>query len=208
MGRGGARYRAGRPGWRRRCEDKLSFDIRRLGRKPSLLQPGSAYSYHWSRDGEKFAEVGVYVGTHSVELQYAWTPYGGEQQTSNCRLVIDRTPCHFGGSRKWFICPDCQRRCAVVYGVSRRGSFACRTCQRLGYRSESESVIDRCWRAQRKLEAKLAEDGNRPKWMRQRTFERINQKWDALEERKDAAWIVGLASMMTRLGMTPETLLG
>jgi len=44
-------------------------------------------------------------------------------------------------SRAWFQCPDCGRRCAVLFGVSRRGNFACRTCQRLAYSSETESPL-------------------------------------------------------------------
>jgi hypothetical protein len=39
--------------------------------------------------------------------------------------------------------------------------FGCRLCLRLAYASETESPIDRCWRQQRKIEAKLTEEGDR-----------------------------------------------
>lgn len=28
---------------------------------------------------------------------------------------IERTPCHLGGYRYWFLCPSCSRRCAILY---------------------------------------------------------------------------------------------
>ena len=34
--RGGSRYRAGRPGWRRKCENMLRFDVRTLFHRMSV----------------------------------------------------------------------------------------------------------------------------------------------------------------------------
>ena len=53
---------------------------------------------------------------------------------------------------------------------------------RLAYASEAESVVDRINRKSRKLDVKLAEDGEKPKWMRWRTFERICEKLDAADQ--------------------------
>jgi len=64
---------------------------------------------------------------------------------------------------------------------------------RLAYASEAESKIDRINRKFHKLEAKLGEDGEKPKWMRWRTFERICERLDVA----DAAW--GLM-VLARLG--------
>jgi hypothetical protein len=94
----------------------------------------------------------------------------------------------------------------VLFGVSRRGNFACRVCQRLAYASEAESPTDRCWRQQRKIEAKLTDDGERPRGMRRRTFERLCQKWEAIEERKDELFLPGIFRLAERLGMSPDEL--
>lgn len=94
----------------------------------------------------------------------------------------------------------------MLFGLSRRGSFACRVCQRLAYACEAESPIDRCWRQQRKIEAKLAEEGERPKGMRNRTFARLCRKWELLEDRKDELFLPGLFRLARRLGMRPEEL--
>jgi hypothetical protein len=182
--RGGHRYGAGRPGWRRKCEHMLSFDIRRLRRK-GRLSAGQFYSWRWSRDDEHIGSVSVRTFADELVLSYTWTPYGHEPIPISCRVELTQTPCAYGGHRSWFLCPDCGRVCDVLYGPSRRGMFACRICLRLAYMSETESPIDRCWRSQRKLEAKLTGDGDRPKGMRRKTFERINEKWAVIEERKD-----------------------
>ena len=52
---------------------------------------------------------------------------------------------------------------------------------RLAYACEAESRIDRINRKSHKLEAKLTEDGEKPKWMRWRTYERICARLDDLE---------------------------
>ena len=55
---------------------------------------------------------------------------------------------------------------------------------RLGYAGEAESRIDRINRRLHKLKAKLGEEGQKPKWMRLRTFERIYERYEAA----DNAW--------------------
>jgi hypothetical protein len=198
MGTGGSRYGAGRPGWRRKCEQKLSFDIRRLQRK-GCLAPGQYFSWSWSRGDEPAGSVSVTTSDQAVTLNYSWTPYGQESRNITCRLSLTRTPCHYGNTRPWFICPDCGRRCAVVYGLSRRGNFACRACQRLAYSSEAEAPMDRLWRKQSRLEARLIEDGDRPTRMHQRTFERLWERIGEIEEQRDTLFVIGAARL---LGLT------
>ncbi len=50
------------------------------------------------------------------------------------RLAIVTVPMRFGGERWYFLCPECGRRCEVVYFLA--GRAACRKCQHLGYRSQ------------------------------------------------------------------------
>lgn len=184
MGKGGARYGAGRPGWRRKCQHKLRFDVRVLHSK-GRLAAGQYFSWYWSRDDERVATVSVVTFSGAVELEYVWTPHGCDPRHIRCRVELARRACRFGGERTWFLCPDCGRMCAVLFGLSRRGNFSCRVCQRLVYASEAESPVDRCWRAQRKLEAKLTEEGRRPTGMHRQTFERICERLGAIEERRD-----------------------
>lgn len=206
MSRGGSRYGAGRPGWRRKCEQMLRFDIRRLKQK-GRLAPGQHFSWYWSRDGEQIANIAVQTIADAVVLLYTWTPNGQKPVSITCRIHLTQTPCNFGGWRHWFVCPDCGSLAAVLFGVSRRGNFACRVCQRLAYASEAESPIDRCWRQQRKIEAKLmGDEGERPKGMRTRTFDRLCRKWEAIEDRKDELFLPGFLRLARRLGVDARDL--
>lgn len=55
-------------------------------------------------------------------------------------IVIAETPCNFGGTRKWFLCPDCGRRCGVLYI---KKNIACRTCFDLTYACQYEPARGR-----------------------------------------------------------------
>jgi hypothetical protein len=200
MSRGGYRYGAGHPGWRRKCEQMLRFDIRDLRRK-GRLSAGQSFGWSWSIDGEHLASISVQTCTDAVVLSYTWTPYAHEPCAIHCRVHLTQTPCNLGGWRTWFICPDCARPCGVLFGVSRRGNFACRVCQRLAYVCEAESPIDRCWRRQRKIEAKLMGDGGRPKRMHERTFERLCMKWEHIEDKKDALFWPAFLRLAERLAV-------
>jgi hypothetical protein len=51
----------------------------------------------------------------------------------------------------------------------------------LAYSSESEGAKGRLWRKQLKLEARLDNDGGKPKWIRWRTYDQLCAKIDAIE---------------------------
>ena len=53
---------------------------------------------------------------------------------ANLRLTW--TPCNYGGSRPWFVCPGegCRRRVAIVYGPD--SPPLCRLCRGLSYASQ------------------------------------------------------------------------
>lgn len=136
----------------------------------------------------------------AMEIRYRRTPSDGDPYDVCCVVPLERTSCRYGGLRTWFACPDCHRRCSLVYGLNRRGRFSCRVCMRLGYTSEAESPLDRACRKQQKLEALLTEDGTKPKGMRWRTFEHIYARIEQAEEVKEAAMIPQLARLLARCG--------
>lgn len=203
------RWGAGRPGWKRKAEQSMAFDVRQIAKR-GLLKPG-AFSWHWSSNGENVGSVGVRVtgDPERVSLTYQWTPYNSEPRTVECSLWIMRTLCNYGGTRPWFRCPSCERRCAVVYYGAPGGRFACRHCVRVSYFSQCEDEMGRLWRRQRKVERTLtggAGDWNgwqRPKGMHQRTFDRLrNQIWE-LEIRRDEVFEMQATSLLGRLGLWP-----
>lgn len=60
--------------------------------------------------------------------------------TAHQIVPLTETPVHFGGTRPWFLCPRCGRRCGVLYGQK---EFACRSCLNLRYTSQFESPRER-----------------------------------------------------------------
>lgn len=188
--KGGLRYGAGRPGWRRKCEQSLALDIRQL-RKRKLLYSGAWFSWHWTTSyGDPAGSMSVSVQAEQVTLHYKRTPRGDSPQHVTYSIRIARTPCHYGGERSWFLCPQCWRRCAVVYFGAPGGRYACRMCLRLAYVCETEGTMDRLWRKQRKLENRLGEDCEKPTGMHWRTYESLVHRISDIEEEKDALFVM------------------
>jgi hypothetical protein len=124
-----------------------------------------------------------------VILIYRHRSGGAEWKDEHYAVCIVRTPCNLGGWRAWFICPavGCGRRVAILYGG---GIFACRRCYQLAYPSSREDAGDRATRRADKLRARLGWEpgilnlnGDKPKWMRWRTFERMAAEHDQLVAR-------------------------
>jgi hypothetical protein len=201
MSRGGSRYGAGRPGWRRKCEQMNGLDIRRLHRKGRLVA-GQSFWWSWSRGDEPCGSINVATSPDHLQLSYRWTPSNRDPQAMSYPVMIERTLCNYGGMRQWFRCPRCYRRCALLYGVANSdGRFGCRICMRLAYSSEAESQLDRLWRKQRKIEAHLIAGEARPKGMHWRTYERLIERIDGIEEAKDGYFVMQLLPLLRRSGM-------
>ena len=179
MGRGGYRFGAGRPGWHVKAEHCRQLDVRRLHRD-GWLRPGASCAWGWWTDeGEKLGSISLQAEGESLVLTYS---LNGEPKIQ--RVDIERTACNFGGSRTWFACPRCARRCAVLY---LRDGFACRKCSRVAYASQSDDDMGRAWRKQRKVEVRLGENWRRPKGMHRTTYERLLNRIMQCEERRDDA---------------------
>lgn len=176
----------------------MPFDIRKVARS-GRLTPGQHFSWHWTSDGERVGSISVRSETDRMVLSYQRT-YNGESQQVECRLWL--AACAGGyGSRPMFRCPCCARRCAVVYFGG--NTFACRKCLRLVYLSEAEDAMGRLWRKQRKIEARLLDGDScyqKPKGMHWRTFNRLADKIDEIEQQKDMACFAHLAPLLMRSG--------
>jgi hypothetical protein len=88
--------------------------------------------------------------------------------------------CRFGGLRWFAICPYTGTNVAKLYSVGTRG-FQSRRAHGVAYRCQNESrLFDRAIRQRNnvldKLGANDPEFQPRPKWMRQRTYERLQAR--------------------------------
>lgn len=95
----------------------------------------------------------------------------------DCQVSIVSTKPNFGGSRYWFVCPVCGRRCATLYRLKHRDGVACRVCLKLSYPSQHEGALDRSLRRCSKLRQRLRwppgianGEGGRPPGMHRSTF--------------------------------------
>ena len=180
-------FGSGRRYWRggRDTIDGLkSIDIRLLNKqgyfKPSEL--GKSKELHWSRNGSPRGYIGFILTESRIFLFYRYRDSHTEDWESvDQSITIDETPCHFGGVHKWFICPNCSRRVAVLYAGGKL--FLCRHCYRLAYACQNEDSRDRLMRKCRKIRERLGADGNlfqpvygKPKGMHEKTFIRLRNR--------------------------------
>lgn len=191
MAKGGCRFGAGRACMTPMVEHCWQLDVRRLHRE-DMLRPG-LWGWYWSNavTGKVLASIGIRGGVDCITLEYTDTADG---RGIAKRVQIERTACNYGNSRPWFRCPLCDGRVALLY--LRRNGFACRKCEHLAYRSQSEDAIGRTWLKQTKLERRLGENWERPKGMHRKTHDRLLRRiWDCEGCREDA-----VASYLARLG--------
>ena len=174
-------YGSGRRGGKDTVGEMLALDIRRWTRE-GYLRPGYSGQWTWSRRGTAYANIHYQVEDGAVRLMYKTRERSGEWQEMDYRVRLDRTPCNYGGARVWFLCPSCSRRVALIYGGK---VFACRHCHRLAYDSQRETPDDRQGRQIDKIRDRLKwapgllnGNGRKPKWMRWRTFTRLERLHD------------------------------
>ncbi|MEJ2633372.1 MAG: hypothetical protein P8011_00480 [Acidihalobacter sp.] len=171
--------------------DYRAIDVRRWHRE-GLLEPGQAFRWRWSRNGETTASINVRAEPGRVVLDYRHREHGGEWRDEALPVDLTWTACNYGGERPWFRCPNCGRRVAILYGG---GIFACRHCYRLTYQSQRESLDDRLTRRIECIRARLDWEpgflngnGLKPKGMQWRTFWRLHAEHEALVA-QSVAWI-------------------
>lgn len=94
-----------------------------------------------------------------------------------CAVSVEFTAPNFGGSRQWFICPVCTRRCALLYRSHHKGGIGCRVCQKLSYTSQHEMPLERAIRRASKIRRRLGwppgianGEAGRPPRMHRQTF--------------------------------------
>ena len=191
MGKGGARWGAGRPGYRGKAEGLIRLDVRQMARS-GRLSPGTESTLSWSisSTGQHAGTIGYRVDGDVLVLSYSLS---GTPRVQHVPIL--RTACTYGGSRPWFQCPHCAGRVAVLF--CRRGGFYCRRCAQVAYSSQSEDECARAWRSQHKIEARLGPDGSKPKGMHEATYARLLASIDECEGRRELA----LMHYMLRAGI-------
>lgn len=167
-------FNSGRHGGKSTTNGINQLDVRKWQRD-GLLTPGTRFNSTWSRNGRDTGSISVIVNTGSVSLIYR---HGGDSgQDVSCPVLIDWTPCNYGGQRAWWQCPCCGRRVALLYAGK---MFACRHCQQLAYASDGVAKDDKPYSRADKLRKRLGwcagvanPPGNKPRGMHWQTYLRL-----------------------------------
>lgn len=205
MSRGGHNWKGGGT-----VEGSQPLDVMKLARA-GYLSGSRIGGWQWSfRDGTT-TSIGITGGRQAITLNYRNKASGQDWQTVQQHVPIRWTPCRFGGERPWFVCDVssngvyCGRQVAKLYGAGRL--FACRHCYRLGYQVQRGGLMDRAHHRLARLHRRLGADYDgpdgppppRPKWMRQRTYQRAVQQIEDGEDHLNAVFVAGSQRLLARL---------
>jgi hypothetical protein len=102
-------------------------------------------------------------------------------------------PRRFGGKQWYFVCPVMNRCCSVLWMPPGATHFRCRQAwgtRRVAYASQFLNPDNRAHRGKARIKARLIADLDpdewelppKPKWMRWRTYNRLEEKFDRYEE--------------------------
>lgn len=182
-------------GGRHRCNDCPAIDIRDPLLRKLVDRPDGRVHWGWSRGSKWNFNIAMVFHTDHVVLTDV------TDQTEPVLVSLTRTECHFGGTRTWFECPNCNQRCAKLY--FRDSSFRCRKCHGLGYRSQLVARDERPRIIAQRIRESLGGSANlalpypmKPPKMQWKTYYRIR----ARGERYEACYMAGLAAWLEGLG--------
>ena len=155
------------------------LDVRRWQRE-GLLARGQFFTWQWTQDGEVVASINVKNEPGRVILSYGYRENNEEAWNSEQYPVwLEWTPCHYGGSRAWFLCParGCGRRVAILYLGT---VFACRHCYQLVYNSQRVQAWQRALSRAQAVRVRLGGTANmyapfpwKPRGMHWRTYHKL-----------------------------------
>lgn len=189
----------GQGGGKTAVEHCRSIDIRRWQRDDLLS--GSGFGWSWmNNNGEMKAAIEVITEDTHLTLSYS-----ANSDPVETKIYYDETTTGFG-KRKWFLCPTCGDRCAVLYLKSKH--FACRKCQDLNYRSSQlsgemdyyhEQLIKLCKVLKAAYEPTRMYPPWKPKGMHWATYEKLAKRYRRLAIERDQAFITEAQMVLNRL---------
>ena len=174
-------------------EEVRRIDIRYLKKRGWLIdKPGNFMSctLSWTCQGEPNGFINVQFHFDRLELDYRFREGDGDWVPIKQTILLENTPCHYGGSRKWFTCPECHNRVGILCGAGQL--FLCRHCYQLPYGSQMESGLDRLISKKHKLGNKIFEDYDGSGWRKRKgmqcnTFDRLYACYAELEDQIDTS---------------------
>ncbi len=164
-------------------EETKRIDIRMMARK-NWLRPGIRGTLNWTCNGEPSGLINYHCLYDKLTLDYKYRINGCEWEPVTEDVYFDSTPCNYGNSRKWFLCPGCGNRCAILCSDGKY--FLCRKCYDLPYASQMQGRLERLIDQKHKLGYRIFEDYDGEGWMKKKgmhkkVFNRLNLKYRQLD---------------------------
>jgi hypothetical protein len=205
MGRGDwSRY-----GTRRTVEQALALDLRKLAREGNL-QPGRRLNLIWRWDWEPWwAGQSASLLLDELADDRVMISCARDGKPTSEHVEICWTVPNFGGRRPWWRCPDCDRRCAILY--SGDDHFTCRTCAGLTYTMSQLSRPSRPVRQSVKARRRLGWEYGQPlpeksPGMHWATWERLLDDYGVTAKAAQEAFAPVLARMEAELAQSRDNI--
>lgn len=122
------------------CERTPQISVSKLRRRGAFRSHIRGF-LSWSAGEGQTNEIGFVMDAlcQSFLCECSIIQDDGSWREYSCKIALTRTPCHFGGFRRWFTCPACERRIGILY--FKGGRLACRICHGLCYRSQQTTHV-------------------------------------------------------------------
>lgn len=120
-------------------EDSLTLSAYYMQRH-RLFKPWMSGTIQWKRGDTVTGRIGYSIDGSGEILTLDYTKTFEEQKEAiKTHIGIEKGTTNFGGSRYYFLCPNCRRRYSKLYLPPGAKIFACRKCYDLTYTSCQES---------------------------------------------------------------------
>jgi hypothetical protein len=199
------------PRYRRRAclQDGLKLDLNLLIRQ-GAVRPGVSTGpglIQWTRNEEEVIASAA-ITANLCDPETGWLSI----QTSwlNQRIILVSRPRHYGGRQWYFICPFENKRASALWMPPGAKEFRSRHAWdgNVAYRSQFQSVYNRGHSGKAKIKARLIGDLDpddwelppKPKWMRWRTYKRLEERFEAYDDMTypDDSTLCALAAKLMR----------
>ncbi len=122
-------------------------------------------------------------------------------------VLIEWTPCRYGGRRPWFRCPgvSCGERVRLLYRPRRSRYFACRRCYDLAYASQRADAFGRARERGMKIRRRLGSYQimdpfpEKPKYLHWQTYFRFWEQADTAESEALAHMSAGISALQASI---------
>ncbi len=153
------------------------------------------------------------ISQYRKELKHA-TPtttihfkYEHNGKAYSYHVMLDRTPCHYGNYRYWYLCPHCGKRTSVLYCA---GLYVCRHCIGANYQTQLNQPLDNIRRKMHKVASKLDWASGKygkqiplpKKGMHLKTFIKLQRQYTELEHQENLACIARFKSFCSKRGLS------